>query len=411
VTLGFFAPQSFVSTTLQADYKTKFSLQYADVTRHSSVLALQVDEYQRGLLAKSEQNIGNARIWGGAGSGLASTAIGERHVYHELQAGASAFSGDNSISVYAEESRGASITRGAAHLLSLGGDTRLRLTSATYFTVAGLTSVVDGGERFGQLDATLSQNLSTGATVSLRVRTSTFNAAQVRQAAYAEFSTPLQMPTGRTRSVGRVRGRVVDQETGRGIAGTLVRLGPQAAITDDEGRVAFAGLPAGQYRLSIAQQRTQTPTVFTGDSKIIIDSTRRVPTTFALAVQRAGSIDGSVRQTLVARTGLQNAPDSLADAGPLSAITLALIGVRDTVYASTDENGAFQFPEVAGGSWVLKVATEAGVGLRWEPAEIEVSVEPGAKRTIAFRQIPRRRAVQMMGGDVIVVPPKLLNKK
>jgi hypothetical protein len=219
------------------------------------------------------------------------------------------------------------------------------------------------------------------------------------------------MPTGHERSVGRARGRVVDQETGRGVAGTLVRLGPQAAITDDEGRVSFAGLPAGEYRLSIAQQRTQTPTVFTGDTKIVIDSTRRAPTTFALAVQRAGSIEGSVRQTSVARTGLQNAPDSLADAGPLSAITLALIGVRDTVYASTDEKGAFQFPEVSGGSWVLKVATEAPIGLRWEPAEIEVSVEPGATRTIAFRQVPRRRAVQMIGGDVIVVPPKLQQKK
>ncbi|MEO8335276.1 MAG: hypothetical protein ABI664_09895, partial [bacterium] len=93
--------------------------------------------------------------------------------------------------------------------------------------------------------------------------------------------------------------------------------------------------------------------------------------------------------------------------GPLGAITLALIGVRDTVYASTDANGAYRFEEVSGGSWVLKVASEAGLGLRWEPAEIEVSVEPGATRTIEFRQVPRRRAVQMIGGDVIVVPPKL----
>jgi hypothetical protein len=215
------------------------------------------------------------------------------------------------------------------------------------------------------------------------------------------------MPTGPARSPGRVRGRVVDDETGQGVAGTLVRLGPQAAITDDEGRVAFAGLPAGQYRLTIAQQRTQTPTVFTGDATVTIDSTRRVPTTFALSVQRAGTGEGSVHNMSVARTSLENAPDSLADAGPLYAVTLALIGVRDTVYAETDFNGAFRFPEVAGGSWVLKVVSEAGVGSRWEPAEMEVTVEPGATRTIAFRQVPRRRAVQMMSGEVIVVPPRM----
>ncbi|MEO8337496.1 MAG: hypothetical protein ABI664_21145, partial [bacterium] len=332
VTLGYLAPQRYIASTLQADYKTQYSLQYSDVTRQSSVLALSVDEYQRGFLAKSEQSFGNARIWGGAGTGLASNAIGERHVYHELQLGASATSGGNSFSLYGETSKGMSITRGVSHLLTIGGDTRLRLMPATFLTVAGFSaSVLDGGDHYAQADATLSQYLSTGATVSLRLRVSTLNDGRGRQVAFAEYSTPLQMPTGRARSAGRVRGRVVDQETGQGVSGTLVRLGPQAAITDDEGRVAFAGLPAGQYRLSIAQQRTQTPTVFTGDATVIVDSTRRVPTTFALAVQRAGIVEGSVRQMAVARTNLQNAPDSLADAGPLGAITLALIGVRDTV--------------------------------------------------------------------------------
>lgn len=411
VTLGFLAPQRYNSTTLEAAYKSQYTLQLSDVTRESSILALDVNEYQRGFLAKSEQNVGAARIWGGAGAGVASNAVGEQHTYHEVQLGMSATSGGNSFSAYGETSKGMSITRGVSHLLTIGADTRLRLMPATYLTLSGFSaSVLDGGDRYAQADATLSQYLSTGATVSLRVRVSTINDGQGRQVAFAEYSTPLQMPTGRARSAGRVRGRVVDQETGRGVSGTLVRLGPQAAITDDEGRVAFAGLPAGQYRLSIAQQRTQTPTVFTGDATVIVDSTRRVPTTFALAVQRAGTVEGTVRQTSVARTNLQNAPDSLADAGPLGAITLALIGVRDTVYASTDANGSFRFAEVSGGSWVLKVASEAPLGLRWEPAEIEVSVEPGATRTIEFRQVPRRRAVQMIGGDVIVVPPKLQKK-
>jgi hypothetical protein len=408
VTLGFLSPQRFQSSTLLAEYRTQYSLQYADVTRSSEIFANHYDESQRGFLAKASESFGTARLWGGAGGGIASSVAGERHAYHELSVGASGNVGSNAFSLYGEESKGMSITRGAAHLLTIGGDARLRFASSTSLTLSGYSaSVLDGGDRFAQVDATLSQFLSTGATVSLRVRLSSLNDGGGRQVAFVEYSMPLQMPTGRARSAGRVRGRVVDQETGNGIAGTLVRLGPQAAITDGEGRVAFAGLHAGQYRLSIAQQTTQTPTVFTGDPTVVIDSTRRVPTTFALAVQRAGTLEGSVRHTSVARTGMDNAPDSLADAGPLNGVTLALIGVRDTVFAETDVNGAYIFPEVAGGSWVLKVVTEAGTGTRWEPAEIEVSVEPGATRKVAFRQIPRRRAVQMMGGEVIVVPPKM----
>ena len=80
-------------------------------------------------------------------------------------------------------------------------------------------------------------------------------------------------------------------------------------------------------------------------------------------------------------------------------MSLALIGVRDTLFATTDATGGYRFAEVAGGSYVLKVMSEPHVGTRWEPAEIEVSIKPAVTRQIAFRLVPRRRAVQMIAGD------------
>lgn len=210
---------------------------------------------------------------------------------------------------------------------------------------------------------------------------------------------PLKVPVGRVRSAGRVRGRVVDQETGAGVAGTLVRLGPQAAITDGEGRVAFAGLPAGEYRLAIAQQATQAPTIFTGDPTVRVDSARMAPITFSLSVERAGIVAGTVRRMSVARTGIESMADSLADAGALSEIGVALVGVRDTLYTTTDAAGAYRFGEVTSGPYVLKIVSEAPSGTRWEPSEIDVSVKPAVTRQVTFRLIPRRRAIQMIPSD------------
>ena len=407
--LGLIAPQYFRSSTVAMEYATRYSLQYSAQTRTSSFASFRNDELQRGLLARAEQTVGAMRFWGGAGAGIASSGLADRHGYHELSLGASAEVGVNSLSLYGETSKGMSMTRGADGIVTLGGDGRLQLGPSTHITFNGFqTSILSTGERFSQLDAGLSQSLPTGSTVSLRVRVAgTANDARGREVAFIEYSMPLQMPVGRTRSAGRVRGRVVDQETGRGIAGTLVRLGPQAAITDDEGRVAFAGLPAGEYRLSLAQQTAQAATVFTGDPTVRVDSARRVPTTFALALERAGIVEGTVRHMSVARTGLENAPDSLADAGPLNDVPLMLVGVRDTLYTTTDETGSYRFAEVASGSYMLKVMSEPHAGTRWEPAEIEVSVKPAVTRQIAFRSVPRRRAVQMIGGEVIVVPPKM----
>ncbi|MEO8621292.1 MAG: hypothetical protein ABI625_09525 [bacterium] len=400
VILGIMAPQYFRSTTVGVDYTSQFTLQYSSLTRTSNAYTARTDESQRGLLARSEQTFGTTRLWGSAGAGVATTVLSGQHEYHELSLGASANFGVNSLSLYGEASKGMSISRGSDNVITIGGDGRLQVASGTSLTFNGFQTMLrSSGDRFSQLDAGISQQLKTGSTVSLRIRlTGSAYDVRDREVAFLEYTMPVQMPVGRARSAGRVRGRVVDQETGLGVAGTLVRLGPQAAITDAEGNVAFAGLPAGEYRLSLAQRTSQT-SVFTGDPTVRVDSTRRTPTTFALAVERAGLVIGTVRQMAVARTGMETASDSLADAGPLNDVSLALVGVRDTLFATTDATGAYRFTEVASGSYVLKVMSESRTGARWEPAEIEVTVKPAVTRQVAFRSVPRRRAVQMIAPD------------
>ena len=401
IVAGFLAPQSYQASTVGVDFLARFSLQYASLTRTSNAATARFDESQHGLLARGEQTLGNMRMWGSAGAGVATSGGFGEHAYHELSLGASANVGENSISLYGETSKGMAISRGADNIVTFGGDGRLRVAANTHVTLNGFqTRILSSGDRYTQLDGGVSQFLPTGGTVSLRVRLSG-NAyeAQGREVAFVEYAMPLQMPVGRVRSIGRVRGRVVDQETGLGVAGTLVRLGPQAAITDADGRVAFAGLPAGEYRLAIAQRTTQASTVFTGDATVRVDSANRAPTTFALAVERAGSVTGSVRHMTVARTAMDATADSLADAGPLSEISLALVGVRDTVFTTTDAAGTYRFAEVSSGSYVLRILSDAQAGTRWEPAEIEVTVKPAVTRKVTFRSVPRRRAVQMIAPD------------
>jgi hypothetical protein len=400
--LGLFAPQSFRSSGATLEYKSKYSLQYNGISRNSALAMTSFEDTQRGLLARAEQYVGAARVWGAIGTGAATTFGSDSHTYHEYSLGMSTVFGPHSLSVYGERSDGMSVSRGADAVTTIGADGRIRIASNTWLTFNGFrTAVPSAGDHNAQIDLSVMQSLSNGAAIGMRLRAlSNIVDVHGRQIAFLEYSTPLQMPIGRARVTGRARGRVVDQETGQGVAGTLVRLGPQAAITDREGRVAFAGLPTGEYRLSIAQQATQAATVFTGDPTVRIDSTRNVPITFALAVERAGTITGSVRQMGVARKSIDSAPDSLADAGPVADVTLALIGVRDTLFAITDASGSYRFGEVVSGSYILKTMTDAPAGTRWEPAEIDVSVKPASLTTVTFRQVPRRRAVQMIPSDI-----------
>lgn len=404
--LGLRAPQSYRSSGVTLQYASRFSVEYSTMARTSTIAMTTLEDAERGVQARAEQTFGNTRLWGGIGTGFATTYASAPHQYHELSFGASRSFGVSALSLYGETSNGMAVTRGADKVLTIGGDGRIHLGSNTWITFNGFqTTVASTGDHNAQLDAGVAQTLATGATIGLRMRMlSNIVDVKGRQLAFLEYIMPLQLPVGHARVAGRAHGRVVDQETGRGIAGRLVRLGPQAAVTDGEGRVAFAGLPTGEYRLSIAQQATQSATIFTGDPTVRIDSTRTVPATFALAMERAGTVSGSVRQMAVARTGMNAAPDSVADAGPLAEVSVALVGVRDTLYAVSDASGAYRFAEVVSGSYVLKVMTEAQAGTRWEPAEIDVRVKPAAVEQVVFRLIPRRRAVQMIPSDT--TPPR-----
>ena len=390
-------------STLEFMYDSRYSIGYSTLSRNADSYIGGDAQTQRGLVARADGGIGIGHLWGSAEAGAANDAIsGGAHAYQDLSLGASAPIGQHALSLYGGMSHGNRALRGADRVLTLGMDTRLRITTVTSLTLGASdmrTFLPNGG--YTQVDARLTRLLSTGASLSMRVRLGGrgFADAAGQRIAYLEYSTPLQVPVGPSRATGRVHGRVVDQQTGNGIAGALVRLGPQAAITDDDGRVTFAGLPAGAYRVSLAQQSANGNTVFAGDPNVRVDSARRDPVNFRVALEAGGTLTGSVRRLALARTGIGAVPDSLADAGPLEGVSVALAGARDTVYRTTDATGAFVFTDVPSGSWMVIVMAESPVQMQWALEKIPVVMAAGENRSVDFRLVPRRRKVRIVSGD------------
>jgi hypothetical protein len=323
--------------------------------------------------------------------------------YGVFTGGVSVQAGASMLSVFGESSRDALVLRGAERVTMLGVDAQLQLTGSTRFAVMGSSSRLQGPDAgYAYADARLMQALPNGATVTARVRIGgrDLNEALLGQRlAYLEYSTPLQLPIGPSRAPGRVQGRVVDQQTGRGIGGALVRLGPQAAITDDEGRVAFAGLPAGAYRVALAQQVSSGVTVFNGNPNVRVDSGARRPATFNVAVEPAGQISGTIRRLIVARTGIGSAPDSLTDGGPVEGVTVLLVGGRDTLYRTTDASGRYLFTDVPSGAWTIIVQGDLPPQTQWERERVSTELKPGGTLVVDFRLVPRQRKVKIVGGD------------
>jgi hypothetical protein len=385
----------------ELSYRGRFAVGYTSYARSTSLLPGL--EMQRGVTARAEQGLGVLRFWGSAESGQRTLMDSSTRDYGVFTGGVSVQAGASMLSVFGESSRDALVLRGAERVTMLGVDAQLQLTGSTRFAVMGSSSRLQGPDAgYAYADARLMQALPNGATVTARVRIGgrDLNEALLGQRlAYLEYSTPLQLPIGPSRAPGRVQGRVVDQQTGRGIGGALVRLGPQAAITDDEGRVAFAGLPAGAYRVALAQQLSSGVTVFNGNPNVRVDSGARRPATFNVAVEPAGQISGTIRRLIVARTGIGSAPDSLTDGGPVEGVTVLLVGGRDTLYRTTDASGRYLFTDVPSGAWTIIVQGDLPPQTQWERERVSTELKPGGTLVVDFRLVPRQRKVKIVGGD------------
>jgi hypothetical protein len=285
--------------------------------------------------------------------------------------------------------------------VTLGGDAAFRANRTTDVTFTGYVTRlrIAGAEWHSQLDAQVAHLLPNGNTVALRARL--IGGGSLRSAdqsvAYVEYGMPLRIPVSRLRTPGRVYGRVVDAGTGRGVPNSLVRLGPQVAITDKEGQVAFGGVPGGEHRVSMSQETSFADAVFVGDPSLVVDSTRTRPTTFTLAIARSARVDIDVRRFATARTGIAGGADSLVDAGALANASLVLASERDTLYRTTNETGKVSFTDVPPGTWRITIRGDAPAFHRFDPDRVELTLAPGETKAIAFRLVPRRREVQLIG--------------
>jgi len=401
--------QSLHTATVELGYASSIAVRYSSLARSVDHATGVSGATQRSVGARVEEGFGGLRFWGSGDIGRSEsdlTLSSER--YTALSYGASVVQGAQRFSLFGERHQGAAVTLGADRYSSYGGDVALLLARRTTLTANAMRTSVPSlrGAEYRELDVRVAQQLSNGSTASLRARLMSGMGAQIfgSRLVFLEYAMPLQLPTNELRAPGRVRGQVLNAQTGRGVAGALVRLGPQAALTDDHGVVSFAGIPAGQYRLSLAPQATSLETVLSGEPTVQVDSGRRDAAAFRVAVQRAGVVSGSVRAMRVAKTGLGGEPDSLADAGALEGALVALAGERDTIYRTTNAKGEFQFTDVVSGRWTVQVVEPAPELTQWAPKVVELTLAPGESVHAAFRRVPRHREVHILNGDQMTAP-------
>lgn len=298
-----------------------------------------------------------------------------------------------------------SLTAGANMNVQLGRSLRASFSSS----VSSMQPLYVGGSPiwYGQADGRIDYRLPNTTTIGVRGHmwvNPGVQGATADNAMYLEVRLPIGVPVGRQRRLGRVEGKVADA-TGKPLAGVLVHVGEQLGVTNARGQVALSGLPSGVHPISLDVAGAAGQAMLVGDASVVVDGSSSKPATFKVGMARGATLHGQVRVLDFATTVAANG-DSLIQVGTLPNVTVALEGVRDTLYQTSDDRGRIDFGSIAPGRWTISVL--AGAELpdhhAFAAERMSVVLDAGEKRDVALEIVPRKRVVTFVGPGETLKP-------
>jgi hypothetical protein len=261
-------------------------------------------------------------------------------------------------------------------------------------------------------DASLHQQLPWGHEIALRGRCTRYNqfGQGTNSAWLAEYSVPLDLPVAKKGSIGQLRGKLLDTESGMGIRNVLISVDGSMAVTDESGEFFFPTLAPGVHDVTVDQATLGYERVLTGDAPTGIPLRGGDETKLTLGVVRAAQVSGTVR-----RFEFENTSDSLQskvlEAGGQPGVLIELRNQERFLRQLTDSRGRFEISGVQPGDWKLKVLDgDIPEHHYFEEDSLFLRLAPGQKAEITLKLLPKRRKIQLLepaqsGSATSITPP------
>ena len=400
--------------TVSASYDGRFTLEYGWLSRRDDAASGALSGTQQGLRATTVVPLGRLSVTGGAERGTVDdNRYPSPHAYTLLSLALRGELGERgTLSVHGARNFGHNLSGAGDGVLDAGASALLRLPFSLTFALSASAQratlgILNGsGAWFSQTDARIDYTFANASALGLRARVwqnPFLQGSSDSRAIYLEYRRPLRIPVGRSQERGRVVGRVVDAESGAPIVGVAVRVGDQAAVTDRDGRAALRGLEPAVYHVALDATGTVAGALLVGDAIVDMRTASTTPATFSVAVARGAQLRVLVRRLGLLGGTVSDRPDSLVHVGLQPDVLLALEGERDTLYATSDDQGRVDFGRVPPGTWTLAVRPcELPEHHVFEKERVQLSLLPGEKRDVELRVVPQRRAVTFMKGEEVL---------
>ncbi|MCP4110506.1 MAG: hypothetical protein GY749_34120 [Desulfobacteraceae bacterium] len=318
---------------------------------------------------------------------------------------------------YEEEST-QTITAGLRGSFRFSGRTRLSIDLQTYNYPDS-----EKGDR-DTVEISADHTLPNDHAISGKVRHSSYRNSDEENETlfFAEYMIPVGVPVGINKNVGMVKGYLFDEETGKPISETILRLDGITAVTDKSGIFSFPSVKPGSRYLDVDQAGIGLEKITAHKTPFNINIEGGREAFINIAVTRSAKFSGQVVSYQFSDKKYKDfmlADDDLVEKGPLANVLVEVKKDTEIKRRITDSKGNFKFEELRPGKWKVKIYPENLPEYHYLEKDVfEFELSPGAEEDIFVRALPKKRHIQFVaqGGTLTEKPlvatsPVLTRKK
>jgi hypothetical protein len=295
--------------------------------------------------------------------------------------------------------------------MTAGISTDLALTERLALQLNAETDVL-GEHRRQRLNAQLGYQRDNGHLIALDARHDrgvTYDDSNL----LLSYSMPIELPVGRRTDVATVRGRIFDEQSGRGLSNVVLKLDRVVAVSDAEGYFSFPAVNVKRYELKVAGGSIPSGMIPNRPLPVAVNARYDDSCPIDIPYIRGASLAGQVQlyapaadllpsQTFRGRRGAVGGQreigrDDLKLRGGVAQVLVTITDGEETMRRVTNPNGDFRFVGLKPGTWTVSLHSD---GLPENASAVEdrftFELEPGEAAEASFRVEQRIRRMRML---------------
>jgi hypothetical protein len=293
---------------------------------------------------------------------------------------------------------------------NIGLDSTLRIGDKVYFRFSYRNSDYQYPNRNYKVNSyslNIVNKLWNNHQFSLQGRYNTYKDRSVKALTF-EYRAPFNLPISRKKDIGRIKGRIYNEETNQPISNVIFILNQTTAVSDKSGKFFFPTIKIGNYKLYvnmanigvgyIANQKIPMDVCIEDNKEGLIE----------IGVTRSVAITGQVMVYDFETAKQDGEEKKIVESGGLANTIAEITNGSEIRRQYTGGNGNFSFERMRPGKWTLKIYDFDLPEYHYMDKSLyEFELKPGESANVLIKALPKERRIRIIKqGEILLEEEK-----